>query len=93
MTTLATLLKARAPAAVHPAARPEPKIVPAPPKFCADCSHRQGEQCRHPQSAHLWGRLIGLQNVLPDRGWPRYPAATSACGWWHPSKEWLKAKA
>lgn len=68
------------------------KAVPAPPKFCADCSHRQGEHCRHPQSAHLWGRLIGLQNVLPDRGWPRYPTATAACGWWNPTKQWLETQ-
>lgn len=56
---------------------------------CGTCSHKDGEQCRHPQAKNLWGRLNGMDRYLPDRKWPVWPQALAegACGWWRPAKE------
>jgi hypothetical protein len=53
---------------------------------CAACTHKMADECRHPQAIHLWGRIAGLENVLPAKGWPRWPvvADTDWCGWWKP---------
>lgn len=60
-----------------------------PPRTCQTCIHRFGENCRHPQAIHVWGSLQGMQNALPDKGWPRWPEAKRACGFFRPTSEWL----
>ncbi len=55
---------------------------------CMTCVHRHADLCKHPQAAHIWGKLGGLQTILPDRGWPRWPQATEWCGFFNPTQEW-----
>lgn len=58
-------------------------------RHCENCIHREKDECHHPQAIHMWGRLTGMQNVLPDKGWPRWPKVTGWCGFWKPDQEWL----
>lgn len=58
-------------------------------RSCETCNHKRGAECRHPQAVNIWGRLLGMKNTLPDKGWPRYPAANSWCGFWNPTSAWL----
>jgi hypothetical protein len=62
--------------------------IPSKPlqRVCGACQHKNGDQCRHPQSPGLWGRLRGMERYLSDSNvkFPIVEETTKGCGWWRP---------